>query len=444
VLCGWLVARLVSRRAGGLTSLVLATTLAVQIFARAAHPEIAVVLSIATTELLLVMWLVLPRAERLIAWPIWTGVSLAYGLLAKGPVSVVVPLIGIACAAPFVLDLRTRWREAVQDAAVAGVVALMLAAPWYAAMTAKYGTEFLRVAIWAQNVGRYSGQMSDHGQSAGVFALAAAIGLLPWVGLLPAAVARVRRPTTSRREAIRFVLVVMAVTSLVFYSASASKLASYSLALIPPLAALIGMYLDELLTETRNGGPASFRWTGALLAIVAGTLAVMPLLHGTAFRMRDLVGGVPGAASTATIWWLVTPVLGVFAIGAILLFVLPLRGRIAALALTGSAVPLAILLVAAPVLTDAYPWQRFGAHITHDPGPVWIQMYRAPSLTFFSGQTVTIVNEDELRDLLIRADTGWVVLGADWSSKPELAARLTSATAEVVDRSPRLILIKLR
>ena len=97
----------------------------------------------------------------------------------------------------------------------------------------------------------------------------------------------------------------------------------------------------------------------------------------------------------------------------------------------------------APILGDAYPWQRFGARITREPDRVWLQMYRAPSLTFFSGQTVTIVTEDELRDLLTGAGSGWVVLGADWAEQPALAARLAGGTAAVVDRSPRLILVKL-
>ena len=433
--------RLVSRQAGAMTSLVLATTLGVQVFARAAHPEIALVLSIAVTELLLVTWLAVPRTERIRAWPLWTGLSLAYGLLAKGPIAGVVPLIGVVCAAPFVIDLRSRWREAARDAALAGVVALALAAPWYVAMTATHGAEFLRVAVWAQNVGRYAGQMADHGQSAGVFALAVAVGLLPWVGLLPAAVARTRRPDGDQRKAVRFVLVVIAITSLAFYSASASKLASYSLALIPPLAALIGIYLDEVIEKSRTG---AFKWAATTLVAVALAFAAVPLLGGTTFRMRDLIGGVPAAQGLGTIWWLVTPVIVVLIAGALTLVALPLRAKITALAVTGVAAPLAILLAAAPILDDAYPWQRFGAQIRHAPGPVWIQTYRAPSLTFFAGQPVTIVNDDEMRELLAGAGSGWVVVGADWRDKPELAARLAAATAEIVDRSPRLILVTLR
>lgn len=441
---GLLVGRLVSERTGAMTAVVLSTTLGVHIFARAAHPEIALVLSIAVTELLLTMWLVVPRAERIRAWPMWTGLSLGYGLLAKGPVAVVVPLIAVVCAAPFVVDLRARWREGLADAAIAGLVAMVVAAPWYVAMTMTHGVEFLRVAVWMQNVGRFAGQMADHGQSAGVFALAAAVGLLPWIGLLPAALARLRRPSTNRREAVRFTLAVTTASSLAFYSLSASKLASYSLALMPPASALIGIFLDEALDNVRGNGAAAFRWAGSVLAIVAATLLALPLLHGTIFRTRDLIGGVPATGTSDVIWWLVGPMFIVFGLGAIALFVLPLRGRIAALAGVGTAAPLAALLAAAPLLDDAYPWQRFGEHIARNPAPTSIQMYRAPSLTFFARQPIRIVNEDELRDVLRQAGSGWVVLGADWVDKPELSARLAAAGADIVDRSPRLILVKLR
>jgi hypothetical protein len=354
----------------------------------------------------------------------------------------VVPLIGVMCAAPFLIDLRARWREAFKDAAIAGLVALVIAVPWYAAMTATYGMEFLRVAVWAQNVGRFSGGL-EHGQSTGVFALAAAAGLLPWIGLLPAAVWRVRRRDGSRTDTARLAIAIMAAASFAFYAISASKLASYSLALIPPLSVLIGLYLDDVVTRAVSRGAAAFRTAAAVLAALAGGLTLIPLLHGGSFRARDLFGGVPAAQSGDAMWALVAPLMIVFALGAIAVFTLPLRGRIAALATVGVAAPLALLLAAAPVLDDAYPWRRFGAHIATAPGPAWIQNYRAPSLTFYAGRSIAIVSDEQLTELLARAEPGWVVLGADWADKPTLAALIAEGRATVVDRTARLILVRI-
>jgi hypothetical protein len=355
-----------------------------------------------------------------------------------------VPGIGIACAAPFVTSLRDRWREALRDAAIAGVTGLAVAAPWYAAMTWRHGMAFLHDGVWAQNVGRYTGQM-DHGQSAVTFLLATVAGLMPWTGLLPAALGGLRRPRGDRRAAVRVSVAVMAASSLLFYSLSASKLVSYSLAIIPPMSVLIGLYLDDLLSMPGTKTAAAWRATSAALGALALGLLAIPLLHGRVLSLRDLVGGVPAAQNDATLWTLVAPVAFVLAIGAVLIFRLPFVGRVAALAAVGVAAPLAILLAAGPLLADAYPWQRFGAHMAAEPGPAWIQNYRAPSFTFYAGRPIERVVGDEALEALVRdAADGWVVLGADWAAKPPLADRIRDGRATIVDRTPRLALVRLR
>lgn len=443
LLVGGLVSRLAGRRAGACSAVVLASSLGVQVFARVAHPEIAVVLSIAVTELLLTMWLVLPHAERPRGLAALIGASIGYGLLAKGPIAVVVPALGIACAAPFVANLRERWGEALRDAAVAGLVGLALAAPWYAAMTFRHGVAFLHEGVWAQNVGRYTGQM-DHGQSAATFLLAAVAGLMPWTGLLPAALWRLKRPAGDRRASIRLTVAIIAGSSLVFYSMSASKLASYSLALIPPMSVLIGLYLDDLLAAPRTRPAVPFLATGVALSALAAGLLAVPGLHGTVLRMRDVIGGVPAEQSGAALWTLVGPVAAVLIAGAVLVFWLSDRGRMTALYGVGLAAPLAALLAAGPLLSDAYPWQRFGRQMATEPGRAWIQNYRAPSLTFYAGRPIERVAGDEALEALVKdADSGWVILGADWTLKPPLADRVRAGRATVVDRTPRLALVRL-
>jgi 4-amino-4-deoxy-L-arabinose transferase-like glycosyltransferase len=422
---------------------VLASALGVQVFARIAHPEIAVVLSIAVTELLLTMWLVLPRGERLRGLPILIGLSIGYGLLAKGPIAVVVPGLGIACAAPFVISLRERWREALADAAIAGLVGFAVAAPWYAAMTWRHGVVFLHDGVWAQNVGRYTGGI-EHGQSAATFLLAAVAGVMPWTGLLPAALRRIGRPADGRRAAVLFTVAVITGSSLIFYSLSASKLASYSLALVPPMAVIIGLYLDDVLAQRCNA-VTSFIVTGLAIGALGLALLAVPLLHGSVFRTRDLIGGVPAAQDGSAIWPLVTPVAVVLLIGAALVLLLPQRWRLATLWAVGLAAPLAAIIAAGPLLADAYPWQRFGREMAADPGPAWIQNYRAPSLTFYAGRPVERVAGDEDLEAVIReAGDGWIVLGADWETKPVLADRIREGRAAIVDRTPRLALVRLR
>jgi hypothetical protein len=111
----------------------------------------------------------------------------------------------------------------------------------------------------------------------------------------------------------------------------------------------------------------------------------------------------------------------------------------------GLAAPLAAILAVAPVVSDAYPWERFGRQIAAVPGQAWIQNYRVPSLTFYAGRPVDrVVGDDELEALLGRAGAGWLILGADWETKPVLADRVRTGRAAIVDRTPRLALVRLR
>ena len=445
LLVGILVSAIAGGRAGALSAVVIASTLGVQVFARAAHPEIALVLSMGVTELLLIMWLVVPRADRWRALPVFIGLSMGYGLLAKGPVAVVVPGLGALIAAPFVTSLRERLGQATRDGLIAAAAALAVAAPWFAAMTWRHGSDFLQQALWAQNVGRFAGQMPEHGQSAWVFALAAAIGFTPWILLLPAALAALRdgRAATPA-NAVRFCAVVMAGVTLVFYMLSASKLASYSLAVLPPLAVVVGLYLDEALAGRRLGSARTFLIASVILAGLGLLLLSTPQWLGSFVRLRDVVGGVPAANAGEALWSLVVPVSIVLIAAAIALAAMRMSGRIVTLVLLGFAAPLALLLAAKPVLDDAYPWRRFGDQIATTPGPVWIQNYRASSLTFYAGRSIERVAGDEaLERLVAEAGDGWLVIGQDWSEKPILATRLAAGRARIVERSQRLILVRL-
>jgi 4-amino-4-deoxy-L-arabinose transferase-like glycosyltransferase len=444
-----ILSKLAGARASACAAAVLSSTLGVQIFGRAAHPEIAVVLSIGVTEMLLIWWLVSSPDDKPAGLSILIGLSLGYGLLAKGPVAVAVPLLGGLCAAPFVTSLRHRWTEAIGDAGVAGAVGMTIAAPWYVAMTWRHGMTFLASSVWAQNVGRYTGAVR-HGQSALTFIAGTLVGLIPWMGLLPAALARVRRPQGDRRNAVRFTAAVMAVASLVFYASSASKLASYSLALLPPLSVVIGLYVDDLISLSQSiKAPrrrVSLAWISAAsaLALLALALIAVPSLHGV-LRTHDVIGGVSVAQDGSAFRPANLRIGAVLLIGAVLVFLLPIRGRIAALYGVGIAVPLVALLALGPMLDDAYPWRRFGEQIARTHEPAWIQNYRAPSLTFWAAQPVTRVSGDEeLEAVLATTSAGWIILGADWTEKPLLADRIHTGHATVIDRTPRLALVQLK
>lgn len=96
LIVGFAVARVATARAATLSAVVRATSVGIQIFARVAHPEIAVVLAITVTELLVVAYLVShDRSQRLVLATL-AGAAIGYGVLAKGPVAIVLPTRALA------------------------------------------------------------------------------------------------------------------------------------------------------------------------------------------------------------------------------------------------------------------------------------------------------------------------------------------------------------
>jgi 4-amino-4-deoxy-L-arabinose transferase-like glycosyltransferase len=439
-----LVRSMTTPAAGGLCAVVLASTLGVQVFARAAHPEIAVVLSIAVTQLLLASWLIVPPGERIAGLPVLIGLSMAYGLLAKGPVAVAIPAIGVLVAAPWLIDLRQRWQGALLDGLAAGAVALLLAAPWYAAMAWRHGVEFLQVAVWQQNIGRYTGQLAEHHASAVYFILPTAIAVLPWTAFVLPACARVRRSAGDRRAALRLCAAVFALTSFAFYSLSVSKLASYSLVFQPPLSVLIALYLeDDLAVPSRRSG-AAMRATSLILLGLGVALFALPAIEHRSINAQALFGGAPAADAAGLLFWTVVPVATVLVAGAAVVELFRGPRRVAAVACVGFALPLAAILSSRTLVQASYPWQRFGAQIAAAPAPAWVYSYRTPSLTFYAGRPVQrLGDENAMNAVLDRPGPAWVVIDQSLLGSGRLAERITARTAAVIDRSGRLALVRL-
>jgi 4-amino-4-deoxy-L-arabinose transferase-like glycosyltransferase len=371
------------------------------------------------------------------------GLSMAYGLLAKGPVAVVIPALGVLVAAPLLIDLRRRWRAALLESLVAGAVALLVAAPWYAAMTARHGGDFLRVALWQQNVDRYTGQLAQHHASIAFFILPTAIGLLPWTALIVPAFARVRRTANDRRSALRLCAAVFAITSFTFYSLSVSKLAGYSLVFLPPLSVLIALYLEDELAAPRRSGAAT-RATPLLLFVLGTALSGTTLLGRRWIENQTLFAGTAPPEANTWLVWAVAPVAIVLVAGAALVWRSRGRRRLVALAGVGFALPLTAILSFQGLVDTSYPWQDFGTQIAAAPGPAWVYGHRTPSLTFYAGRPVKrLGDEAEMNAALDHPGPAWYVVDEALLASGRLQQRIAARTAAVIDRAGRLALVRV-
>jgi 4-amino-4-deoxy-L-arabinose transferase-like glycosyltransferase len=157
-------------------------------------------------------------------------------ILAKGPLGLLLP--------GFILVLwhasHREWKKLFQLAPLA-LVALAVAALWYAPLVHRLGADYVGRELWLQNFDRFGTTTRGHGGKGGFYyvrSLAADLG--PWVLMLPAALCMAWRSRADR--GLRLVSLWF-VVSLLFLSAASTKRNVYLLPAYPAILALLGAWL---------------------------------------------------------------------------------------------------------------------------------------------------------------------------------------------------------
>ena len=260
----WLGRRLIGRRAAWLGALLLLMTGGFVLAGR--FLLIDSVLTACTTIGLVTAYIGATRQDGRAGWWLAAGVACGLGILAKGPVALVIvipPLAAAAWLSP--QEVRAGWR----DWAILLGTTLFVALPWYVAVTLRH-PEFPQTFLWTQNLQRYTTGI-DHQQPFWFYLPVLALGMLPASLLFPALAIFL----ISRREEIRRLrspplgfLALAAGWVVVFFSLSGSKLPTYILPAIPPLCLLLGRVCDGVLLPGASvlaaWRPAFLNWMSAL------------------------------------------------------------------------------------------------------------------------------------------------------------------------------------
>jgi 4-amino-4-deoxy-L-arabinose transferase-like glycosyltransferase len=190
------------------------------------------------------------------------GAALGLSILTKGLVGVVFACIFAACLA---IRDRTAIPRLAGTLVVAGVVALIVAAPWYVAMERAH-PGYLHYYFVERHLAGYLTATQRHAGRAWWYYLPIVLGgALPWTAYLA-----IGGRAGAERHA-RLVVWGWFALGLLFLSAGESKLVTYALPVFPALALLVG---DTIARHTpdapgQRGFPAAF-------AIHAAFLAAMP------------------------------------------------------------------------------------------------------------------------------------------------------------------------
>jgi len=356
-------ADLFGARAGLVSAVVLATSGLFFWYARQGHPDQMLTTSIVLAVLGLWRALAAAPGRGRLGWTAAAYAGMGLGVLSKGLLGLVLPLLAMGAYLALTGPLRT---VPARLRLVPGLLVFTLVVlGWYAPAVLREGRGYLYETLVHQQLARYARSWVHRGPwyyYLGEFTT----GAFPWSLFVPGALVlgwRGRSEAASGEVAGRSpVLLPLAwfVTGFVFFSLSSSKRGAYLLPIYPAAALLVGWLWDRALAEAERS-----RWiTGplALLSVLAGLLAL-----GLALLPRRLVPGrmvdtmVPADPVERA------ALIGLLLVGALAVWWPWRRGRrtlaLGVLVSVQSALLLAVAVVRAPQYEARFPARELAARV---------------------------------------------------------------------------------
>ena len=269
----WCGRKLWDSTTGFLAGLVAATSIGSFAFARAASMDMLLTacLTMALTFFLFAINDTTPRRKL---WFYMFYAALGIGVIAKGPVGVLLPALSLG---GFHV-LRGRWHEWRSWDLKGLWITAGVAGPWYLLCTIVNGWQFIQVFFINQNVERFTSTIHGHDRPFYFFLPVLLLLTFPWTFLLISALRR----TFSKTDHI---LLWWAAVPFVFFSLSGSKLPGYILPMVPPIALLLGRELLQPVSRVYRVAVFSEAGTMAFIGVAFGffgnTLNVDPHVSGT-------------------------------------------------------------------------------------------------------------------------------------------------------------------
>lgn len=228
--------------------------------------------------------------QRRALWLFYVG--MAIGLLIKGPIGVVVPLLGTI---PY-LVVTHRWKQFWEKGfpLVGLMIFALIALPWYGTMLFIHGSTYLAF-LMADTVGRFFNVIDRHGATILLYLPLLFFGFFPWSGFLPAALfgvwkewreARRSTPRNNDRkpgpQELELFAALWLIGVFVFFTLSTTRLPHDMGPLYPAAALLVASYWSRCVKEPGTPGLGASLWTLMLLGFALGLMLIAsPLLYTT-------------------------------------------------------------------------------------------------------------------------------------------------------------------
>jgi 4-amino-4-deoxy-L-arabinose transferase-like glycosyltransferase len=398
IACGalaWAGAPLVGRSAALLAGLMLPFLFILQLEARVATTDAALLLAaIVAMGALARAWM--GKVNSL--WPatiFWT--ALGAGLLIKGPLILLPVAMTVVCASLF--DRNVAWFRSLRPGL--GVLwTLALAAPWYIVIIIKSDGAFVQQSLVGDLMSKVVSEQESHGAPPGTYLAAFWLSFWPWTVLAPLTAIYAWRHRALRAV---FFLLVWIVPMWIILELIPTKLAHYPLLTYPAILLLAGAGVAPIL-QRAQGLPriatvlGVVMWGLGLIALI-GLSLFAPVQYGNGVSYLTIAGALVslGLGALAVFW------------------VVRQRFRFAfmAVAATSFAVYTTLFLATLPALNDLWLSPRL-AQATHSldciQGPVALAGYHEPSAVFLLGRDTILTDEKTALEMLdqSRITAAWI------------------------------------
>lgn len=234
------------------------------------QPAVQALIWLQATALLLWLSWGERRVKRLLYLAAWFCAALAS--MSKGVGGLALPLAGA-----FLWVMATgRWRELTRMEIIGGLLLFAVTAlPWFAASYVRHGWVFIERLFFEHMVKRTFGEMHQTNKGDDVsfryYVWQLGYATFPWAGLAPIAlVSWIRRRGDDKRWSAACLLAANFAVGFVLFSLMGTKFHHYCLPVLPPLAMLVGVLLDDMLRRPSR----DLAWGGALVGAAIATVLV--------------------------------------------------------------------------------------------------------------------------------------------------------------------------
>jgi 4-amino-4-deoxy-L-arabinose transferase-like glycosyltransferase len=230
--------------------------------------------------------------EGRLPWLLASAVAMALGVLTKGPVALALPMMVLI---PLALIAGDTWKPSRRgwfgftwgQLAIAGVVFLLVAIPWFAAMVHAHGPQYLRRFFIGENLERFATDRYNDPRSIWFYVPIILGGLAPWTAFMFLWLPSVWRWLRQRApiSQVDWRLVLWAAMPFIFYTMSIGKQPRYILPILPPLALLLGRTILARMEHARTTGRRDLGLAICGTATAVGLVVTAVLLY----RARPLL-----------------------------------------------------------------------------------------------------------------------------------------------------------